>query len=48
MGWEKAASTPLGLLAGVAFFTLAVAISAIWKSFARHGPLEWLLRRIAG
>jgi uncharacterized protein len=48
MGWDKATSTPLGLLAGLAFFTLAVATSAVWKSFARHGPLEWLLRKVAG
>jgi uncharacterized membrane protein YeiB len=48
MGWDRAASAPLGLLAGMAFFGLAVAVSTVWKSFVRHGPLEWLLRRVAG
>jgi uncharacterized membrane protein YeiB len=48
MGWDKTGSAPVGLLAGLAFFSLAVVTSAVWKSLARHGPLEWLLRRIAG
>jgi len=47
-GWDRAASAPLGLLAGVAYFALAVVTSAVLKSFARHGPLEWLLRKVAG
>lgn len=33
---------------GVLFFALAVGLSVAWKSFARHGPLEWVMRKVAG
>lgn len=48
MGWDKADSTPVGLGAGLAFFTIAVAVSLLWKRHARHGPLEAMMRKIAG
>jgi uncharacterized membrane protein YeiB len=48
MGWDKANSTPAGLASGLAFFTLAVAASLVWKRHARHGPLEAMMRKIAG
>jgi uncharacterized protein len=48
MGWDKASSTRAGLVTGLAFFALAVAASLLWKRHARHGPLEGLMRKIAG
>lgn len=43
-------SQPLwvGATCGVSFFILAVLISWIWKRFFKHGPLEWILRLVAG
>jgi uncharacterized membrane protein YeiB len=45
-----AASKPLPVAAGcgACFFAAAVLASWLWKSFFRHGPLEWALRKIAG
>lgn len=48
MRWDRLDSTPAGFAAGFAFFTLAVAVSLLWKHRLRHGPLEALLRKIAG
>ena len=39
---------PVAFGSGLAFFALAVVLSWVWKAFFRHGPLEWLMRRIAG
>ncbi|HEY7155482.1 MAG TPA: DUF418 domain-containing protein [Gemmataceae bacterium] len=33
---------------GVFFFALAVLLSWLWKKIFRHGPLEWIMRKIAG
>jgi uncharacterized protein len=33
---------------GVGFFGVAVLVSWLWKTFFRHGPLEWIMRKIAG
>jgi uncharacterized protein len=33
---------------GLLFFAAAVVLSLVWKSFFRHGPLEWVMRRVAG
>ena len=33
---------------GVAFFTVAVLLSWAWKRVFRHGPLEWIMRTVAG
>lgn len=41
-------SLPVAAALGVSFFLLAVITSLIWKSIVRHGPLEWIMRRIAG
>jgi uncharacterized membrane protein YeiB len=33
---------------GVVFFVVAVLISWLWKMAFRNGPLEWVMRRVAG
>ncbi len=33
---------------GLLFFALAVILSWGWKAKFRHGPLEWLMRKVAG
>jgi uncharacterized protein len=33
---------------GVAFFVLAVSVSWLWRTVWRHGPLEKLMRVVAG
>jgi uncharacterized membrane protein YeiB len=38
----------LGVAAGAAFFTVVAAISLLWRRRFRHGPLEWVMRRVAG
>jgi uncharacterized membrane protein YeiB len=48
VGWDKANSTAAGLAAGLGFFALATAISLLWNRRGRHGPLEAVLRKIAG
>jgi uncharacterized membrane protein YeiB len=30
------------------FFALAVILSWLWKKRFTHGPMEWLLRKVAG
>jgi uncharacterized protein len=44
------ASQPLPVAAGcgAGFFALAVVVSWLWKMVFRHGPLEWVMRKIAG
>jgi uncharacterized protein len=32
---------------GVGFFALAVVASCLWKLVFRHGPLEWVMRKVA-
>jgi uncharacterized protein len=32
---------------GVGFFALAVLASCLWKLVFRHGPLEWVMRKVA-
>ena len=48
--FTEATSRRLLLVAawGLAFFALAVKSSWAWKAYFRHGPLEWLMRRVAG
>jgi uncharacterized membrane protein YeiB len=43
-------SQPLPVTAGcgVLFFVVAVLVSWLWKKFFRHGPLEWVMRAVAG
>jgi len=37
-----------GVGAGVIFFAIACALSLAWRHRWKHGPLEWLMRRLAG
>jgi uncharacterized membrane protein YeiB len=41
-------SLPSAAGCGVLFFALAVLISWLWKKIFRHGPLEWIMRKVAG
>jgi uncharacterized membrane protein YeiB len=36
------------LAGGLTFFVLAAAVSLLWRRRFRHGPLEWLMRWVAG
>lgn len=38
----------VGLTTGLTFYLAAVALSALWMRRFRHGPLEWVMRRICG
>lgn len=37
-----------GVAAALVFFVLTAAASMLWKRFLRHGPIEWLMRRLTG
>ena len=37
-----------GAAAGLTFFAIACVVSFYWRRRFRHGPLEWLMRRVAG
>ena len=39
---------PVGEAGGVTFFAFAVFLSWLWKRHTRHGPLEWVMRQVAG
>jgi uncharacterized membrane protein YeiB len=39
---------PVGQACGLLFFATAVLISWLWKGRFRNGPLEWVMRRLAG
>jgi uncharacterized membrane protein YeiB len=39
---------PVAEACGVLFFAVAVFVSWLWKSRFRHGPLEWVMRQVAG
>ena len=41
-------SLPAAASYGLLFFATAVLISCAWKSSARYGPLEWVMRQTAG
>jgi uncharacterized membrane protein YeiB len=38
----------VGVAAGIGFFLVAAVASFLWRRRFRHGPLEWLMRRVAG
>jgi uncharacterized membrane protein YeiB len=38
----------MGVGAGLGFFTAAAAVSLLWRRWFRYGPLEWVMRRVAG
>jgi uncharacterized membrane protein YeiB len=47
-GWTSSQPLPLAQACGVTFFAAAVFLSWRWKRRFRHGPLEWVMRQIAG
>jgi uncharacterized membrane protein YeiB len=48
LGLVSSQPRPVAAGAGVLFFVLAVLVSWLWKKAFRHGPLEWLMRKVAG
>jgi uncharacterized membrane protein YeiB len=38
----------VGVGTGIAFFVLAAVASLLWRRWFRYGPLEWVMRRVAG
>jgi len=48
LGLTASQPLPVAAACGVGFFATAVLISWLWKKVFRHGPLEWVMRRIAG
>jgi uncharacterized protein len=48
LGLTEDRPVALGVAAGVGFFAVAAIISLPWRRYFRHGPLEWLMRRVAG
>ncbi len=47
LGLDKKAPLPVAAATGVGFFAAAV-VSLLWKRSFRHGPVEGLMRRVAG
>jgi uncharacterized protein len=41
-------SLPVAAGWGVAFFAVAILMSWLWKMMFQHGPLEWVMRKVAG
>ncbi len=48
MGLANSQPLPVGQACGLLFFSAAVLVSWLWKRQFRHGPLEWVMRRVAG
>jgi uncharacterized protein len=48
MGLAASQPLPVGQACGLLFFSAAVLVSWLWKRQFRHGPLEWVMRRVAG
>ena len=48
LGWLNKTTLPQALGGGFAFFVACAVISLLWKRFFRHGPLEGLMRAVAG
>jgi len=48
MGLTEDRPVALGVAAGAGFFAVAAVTSLLWRRYFRHGPLEWLMRRVAG
>lgn len=48
LGFAGTESLPVAAGYGLMFFGTAVLLSWAWKAVFRHGPLEWLMRRVAG
>jgi uncharacterized membrane protein YeiB len=41
-------SLPTAVMLGVGFFAVAVMLSWAWKMRFRHGPMESVMRKLAG
>ena len=48
LGWIETRPLAAGVGTGVGFFVLAAGISLAWRRWFRYGPLEWLMRKVAG
>jgi uncharacterized membrane protein YeiB len=48
LGLESSQPLLVAAGCGAAFFAVAVLVSSLWKLAFRHGPLEWVMRKIAG
>jgi uncharacterized membrane protein YeiB len=48
LGLESQWPLWVGLVTGLWFFVAAAALSRLYKRWFRHGPLEWLMRTVAG
>lgn len=48
LGLVSTQTLPKAAGCGVLFFALAVLLSWLWKKIFRHGPLEWIMRKVAG
>jgi uncharacterized membrane protein YeiB len=47
-GLSTSQPLPVAEAWGVLFFAVAVFVSWLWKHRFRHGPLEWIMRQVAG
>jgi uncharacterized protein len=47
-GWDQRTNLGAALAAGLGFFVICIAVSVLWKRRRKHGPMEWLMRKIAG
>jgi uncharacterized membrane protein YeiB len=48
LGWASREPLPAGQACGLLFFSAAVLVSWLWRRRFRNGPLEWVMRRVAG
>jgi uncharacterized membrane protein YeiB len=48
LGLASSRPLPVAEAFGLLFFAAAVVVSLFWKQRYRHGPLEWVLRKVAG
>jgi uncharacterized protein len=48
VGLVSSQPLPVAAGCGVGFFGVAVLVSWLWKMAFQHGPLEWVMRKIAG
>ncbi len=48
LGLESSQPLLVAAGCGVCFFAVAVLVSWLWKLAFRHGPLEWVMRKLAG
>jgi uncharacterized membrane protein YeiB len=48
LGLVSSQPLPVAAGCGVGFFVVAVLVSWLWKKACRHGPLEWVMRKVAG